>query len=731
MRMDAQNEQSMMAFDPDMAEILESFLVESKELMEKLGTDLMDLEKRPTEQELLNTIFRAVHTLKGTSSFLGFQQFTELSHHFEDVLNAARRGTILITAAHIDYSLMVYDMLRDMLDDIEGHTIRTYELEHAFEYLKRLSDPQSDLNSSAGSSSTQSVTAAAPVEPIAQQTVEKGSQQSDQLSSSTSGSAVANADDERARAMAEALRSLQEVVNAKAIAAGEEPPPLITIPSIETLPQRASLSADSDDEEERPLGQTTPGPTDTQSVQHMPILAPDKSAIESTQFPAQASSEQGDSSTAQTASAAVSATGVATQTAAPALANKDTSPKPLATESTIRVDVQRLDSLMNLVGELVLGRNRFSQLIHSLNEQMDTNSTVKELLETSTHIDFITTELQAAVMKTRMVSMAKIYNKLPRLVRDLCKETGKDIDLVMSGEDTELDKTLIEELNDPFIHLLRNAADHGVESPEDREKAGKPRRGTITVKAVHAGNHIAISIADDGKGMNPEVLKNVAVAKGVITEQEAEHLSDHEAYKLIFMPGFSTAKQLTNVSGRGVGMDVVKTNIMKLKGSISIDSRIGEGSVFTIKLPLTLAIIQALLVEVKGEIYSVPLESVIEVIRLNRSDIQTIRSREATLLRGHVLPLIRLDRVLGRQVFDETDDDSLYTVVMQLGEQRVGLMVENLLGQREIVIKSLGAAFEGIRGVSGSTILGDGRVIMIIDVPEIMKLCTEYSHETA
>ncbi len=698
--MDAANEQSMMAFEPDMAEILDSFLIESKELMEKLGSDLMDLEQRPTDSDLLNTIFRAVHTLKGTSSFLGFMQFTELSHHFEDLLNAARRGTVIITPAHIDYSLIVYDQLREMLDDIENKSIPHYELNEYFVRLKELSDTAVPTNDTPVETAALAATSEemSPAE-IAQTEIPSAPSQS-------ATAATSSPDDERARAMAEALASLQSVIAEKHLEPLSIELPALTASSDVSSENTVTLQAQKMDD--APLIQFSPAPPSS----HEELKPEPKTELKS--------EPKSDSKPEQKIEQKVETKPVTA---------KDNLVKNA--ESTIRVDVQRLDSLMNLVGELVLGRNRFSQLIHKLNDEMDTHPIVKELLETSTHIDFISTELQAAVMSTRMVSMAKIYNKLPRLVRDLCKEMSKDIDLQLSGEDTELDKTLIEELNDPFIHLLRNAADHGVETPEEREKLGKPRKGTISVKAEHAGNHIAISIIDDGKGMDPAVLKNVAISRGVITEQEAEHMSDQEAFKLIFMPGFSTAKKITNVSGRGVGMDVVKTNILKLKGSISIDSQLGRGSVFTIKLPLTLAIIQALLVEVKDEIFSMPLESVIEVIRLERSDVQTIQSREATLLRGNVLPLIRLNEVMGRDSAAPRTEDSFYTVVMQFGEQRIGLIVDNLLGQREIVIKSLGAAFEGIRGVSGSTILGDGRVIMILDVPEIMKMCTSSVKELA
>ncbi len=675
-----ESSEGYMAFQPDMAEILDSFIVESKEIMETLSSDLMALESRSEDSELHNTIFRAVHTLKGTSSFLGFQQFTELSHHFEDVLNALRRSIIRVTPTHLDYMFVVYDLLKEMLDDIEQRSIRVRKLDEVFATLKMLSDPNSAANCVVDHApavhdnhdeldvppviDVESVADSIPVRPL---------NEAEQL--------------DRERALAEARASLDALLATKAQA---------TAVAETEIPSVVAASAD-----------TTGDAINTEAPQ-------------SHHAPAVPISENTTSARPATnADAGL----VSTQTKSPEAA------QVRSVDSTIRVDVQKLDMLMNLVGELVLGRNRFSQLVQSLSAEFSSHPMVKELLDTSTHIDFITTELQTAVMKTRMVSMAKIYNKLPRLVRDLCKEMNKEIDLVCSGEETELDKTLIEELNDPFIHLLRNAADHGVESPDEREAAGKPRRGTITVRAIHAGNHIAISISDDGKGMDPEKLKSVALSRGVITEAEAASMSDQDAFKLIFMPGFSTAKTITNVSGRGVGMDVVKTNILKLKGSISIESHVGVGSVFTIKLPLTLAIIQTLLVQVKSEIYSIPLESVVEVVRLTRKDIQTIQSKETTLLRGNVLPLIRLQDVMQHDEAADREAEVLHTVVVHAGDQKVGLVVDQLLGQREIVIKSLGSAFENVRCVSGSTILGDGRVIMIIDVAEVIHYCTEKSGE--
>jgi two-component system chemotaxis sensor kinase CheA len=326
-----------------------------------------------------------------------------------------------------------------------------------------------------------------------------------------------------------------------------------------------------------------------------------------------------------------------------------------------------------------------------------------------------------AVMKTRMVPIGKVFNKLPRLVRELSKDMKKEIDLELVGEETELDKSLIEELNDPLVHLLRNAADHGVEMPEERITAGKPAVGRVVVKAEHEGNHIVISIADDGKGMDPDILKRKAIEKGLLTESAASEMTDKDAFNLIFYPGFSTAKVVTNVSGRGVGMDVVRTNVQKLKGSIDILSELGKGSTFMIKIPLTLAIIQALLVESNKEIFSIPLDTVVEVVRLSKNEIEQVGGREVIRLRNTVLPLVRLSTVLGTSQ-NGTDAAWTYIVIVGLAEQRLGVVVDSLLGQKEVVIKSISEYLGAIRGIAGSTILGDGRVIMIVDVGELMRM---------
>jgi two-component system, chemotaxis family, sensor kinase CheA len=594
--MSAQNQKAFPNFDNEMAEILDSFLVETKEIFERLGQDLLVLEKGSANPELLNTIFRAVHTVKGTSSFLGFEQMTSLAHTFEDVLNKLRKGEITINSGGMDVILEAFDLLKILLERIEAKNADALDLSAIVSRLQNMA--------------------------------------------------------------AHSERKVEEQV----------PPP----PPVPDLAQSQQKDVEKPSQFPR---------------EPIPADVPESPTVPSTNV------------------------------------QSPTEKTPVRqTETTIRVDVGRLDNLMNLVGELVLGRNRLTQISDELNTNEEGNVIAKELADTCTQIDFITTELQMAVMKTRMVPIAKVFNRLPRLVRDLSKETGKEIDLEITGEETELDKSIIEELNDPLIHIIRNAADHGVELPEDRVNKGKRARGKIKVSAAHEGNHIAISIEDDGKGMDPEKLKKKAIERKMITVAEAQEMSAREAYNLIFAPGFSTAEKVTNVSGRGVGMDVVRTNISNLKGIIEIDSAPGVGSKFIIKLPLTLAIIQALLVRIGKDILSIPLASVLEVRRIQDDEIETINGKEVIRLRNSVLPLTRVEYIV-KPSDDKKRAQWMYVVVLALGEERLGIVVDSLLGQKEVVIKSLGNYLGTIPGIAGSTILGDGRVIMIVDVGELMKLC--------
>ena len=392
-----------------------------------------------------------------------------------------------------------------------------------------------------------------------------------------------------------------------------------------------------------------------------------------------------------------------------------------AIEQTIRVEVKRLDHLMNLIGELVLGKNRLLKIYDDVEERYEGEKFLEELNQVVSSVSLVTTDLQIAVMKTRMLPVAKVFNKFPRMVRDLSRELGKSIELKITGEETELDKSIVEEIGDPLVHIIRNSCDHGIEDSETRLKNGKPEVGTIELKAYHEGNNIVIEIVDDGKGLDPDMLRFKSLEKGIISEREADMMSDKESYNLIFKPGFSTAATVSNVSGRGVGMDVVKTNIEKLNGIIDVDSEVGKGTIIKLKIPLTLAIIQALLVSVQEEFYAIPLASVLETVRISLDEIYTIEGKNVLRLRDEVLSLVRLSDIFGVEKVYE-NSEHVYVVVIGLAESKLGIIVDTLVGQEEIVIKSMGDYLKGIDGIAGATIRGDGRVTLIVDVAALMDL---------
>ena len=396
----------------------------------------------------------------------------------------------------------------------------------------------------------------------------------------------------------------------------------------------------------------------------------------------------------------------------------------VAQEQTIRVEVKRLDHLMNLIGELVLGKNRLLKIYDDVEERYEGEKFLEELNQVVSSLSLVTTDIQLAVMKTRMLPIAKVFNKFPRMIRDLSRELGKQIDLEISGEETELDKSIVEEIGDPLVHIIRNSCDHGIEDPETRKAMGKPEKGLVQLKAYNEGNHIVVEIVDDGKGLDADMLKAKSIEKGIITEREADAMSEKEAFGLIFKPGFSTAAKVTNVSGRGVGMDVVKTNIEKLNGIIDIESEVGKGTVMKLKIPLTLAIIQSLLVGTQEEFYAIPLASVLETVRVPIDDIYTIDDKNVLRLRDEVLSLVRLSDVFGvNKVFD--GGDQTYVVIIGVAEAKLGIIVDTLVGQEEIVIKSMGDYLQNIPGIAGATIRGDGRVTLIIDVGAMMEMAKD------
>lgn len=387
-------------------------------------------------------------------------------------------------------------------------------------------------------------------------------------------------------------------------------------------------------------------------------------------------------------------------------------------DQTIRVETRRLDAVMNLVGELVLARNRLVKIGERLEHEYEADPAVRALGETLSQLNLITADLQLAVMKTRMLPVRKVLAKLPRMVRDLSHKLGKRVRLDLHGEETELDKSVADEISDPLVHLVRNAIDHGIETPEERRALGKPGEGVLRIAASQEGNSIVIRLSDDGRGIAPDRIKAKALAKGLVSEAELATMEPREIVNLIFLPGFSTAETVTDVSGRGVGMDVVRTNIRRLNGTVEIDSEPGKGSQVTIKLPLTIAIIQALMVEVERTAFAIPLSSVIEAVKISRADIKTVNGHEVLHLREHVLPLIRLAEEF--EISANPDRDTCYIVVVGVGERRVGVIVDHLRAQEEVVIKSMWEYLDSVTGIAGATITGEGKVVLILDIAELV-----------
>jgi len=557
-------------------EILQDFLVESFELIEQLDQDLVELESRPEDLELLNGIFRVAHTVKGASSFLNFDVLTHLTHHMEDVLNKARHGDLVIDANIMDVILESIDLMKTLL-----HLIRDTSSDAGVD----VSACVSRLDKVSGGTGEVESPVATPAveEPKAEETPAETAEE--ELDYDNMSDADVEAEIERL------LAERQEQDKAKRaakIAAGE------SVPEAPPAPMEENSAKPEQESAPAPVPKPAPVPV-------APKAAPAK--------------EKSDDTVA----------------AAPATRT------PAVVEQTIRVDVKRLDHLMNLIGELVLAKNRLIKINDDVEERYEGEEFLEELNQVVSIVSLVTTDLQIAVMKTRMLPVGKVFNKFPRMIRDLTRELNKKMELEISGEETELDKSIVEEIGDPLVHIIRNSCDHGIEMPDVRLAAGKPEVGTISLKAYNEGNAIVIQIDDDGKGLDAEMLKAKSLEKGVITEKEAEIMSEKEAFALIFKPGFSTAASVTSVSGRGVGMDVVKTNIEKLNGIIDIESTIGKGTSLKLKIPLTLAIIQALLVGVQEEHYAIPLASVLETVRISKDEIFSVENRSVLRLRNEVL----------------------------------------------------------------------------------------------
>ena len=655
----------------DLRELLEDFLIEAFEMIEEMDQDLVELENNPDDLELLNKIFRVAHTIKGSGSFLNFDKLTHLTHHMEAVLDKARKGELKITPEIMDVILESVDAMKAILEYIRDNgddSSPDVEIESIVKKLDAI------VNGKFGSSDASTETEEKKEEKENKEDNKVGGINLDEITPDNLDELdLSNLSPEE---LDKVLDKLVEDMNTSPEEEGE---------AIEETEEKKEENKEDQEKEETEKQETA-----------LVVKQENKT-------PAQSSS-----------------TAISKETQ-----KKDLQKKIISTkEQTIRVDVKRLDQLMNLIGELVLAKNRLIKIYNDVEERYEGEKFLEELNQVVSSISIVTTDLQIAVMKTRMLPIGKVFNKFPRLVRDLARELGKKVKLIIEGEDTELDKSIIEEIGDPLVHMIRNAIDHGIEPPEERKKLGKPEEGTIWLRAYNEGNMIVIEIKDDGRGMDPEKLKKKAIEKGIITPQEAENMSDKEAFMLIFKPGFSTAEKVTNVSGRGVGMDVVKTNIEKLNGIIEVDSVPGKGTTFKLKIPLTLAIIQALLVASQEDLFAVPLSNVIETVRIVEEDIYTIEGRSVLKLRDEVLPLVNMADIFNIEKI-LMPEKYLYVVVLGLGATKIGLIVDRFIGQEEIVIKSLGEFLKGLPGIAGATIRGDGRVTLIVDVASLMKLAKE------
>ncbi|EMH21408.1 chemotaxis histidine kinase/response regulator CheAY2 [Helicobacter pylori] len=655
----------------DLQEIMEDFLIEAFEMNEQLDQDLVELEHNPEDLDLLNRIFRVAHTIKGSSSFLNLNILTHLTHNMEDVLNRARKGEIKITPDIMDVVLRSIDLMKTLLV-----TIR---------------DTGSDTNNGKENEIEEVVKK---LQAITSQNLEGAKE--------TSGAKEAPQKENKKENKEEAKENQTET-KAPTTENLTSDNPLADEPDLDY----ANMSAEEVEAEiERLLNKRQEADKERRAQKKQEDQAKPKQEVTPTK------------ETPKTETPKAPKTETKAKTKADTEENKAPS---IGVEQTVRVDVRRLDHLMNLIGELVLGKNRLIRIYSDVEERYDGEKFLEELNQVVSSISAVTTDLQLAVMKTRMQPVGKVFNKFPRMVRDLSRELGKSIELIIEGEETELDKSIVEEIGDPLIHIIRNSCDHGIEPLEERRRLNKPETGKVQLSAYNEGNHIVIKISDDGKGLDPVMLKEKAVEKGVISERDAEGMSDREAFNLIFKPGFSTAKVVSNVSGRGVGMDVVKTNIEKLNGIIEIDSEVGVGTTQKLKIPLTLAIIQALLVGVQEEYYAIPLSSVLETVRISQDEIYTVDGKSVLRLRDEVLSLVRLSDIFKVDAILESNSD-VYVVIIGLADQKIGVIVDYLIGQEEVVIKSLGYYLKNTRGIAGATVRGDGKITLIVDVGAMMEM---------
>ncbi|HEH9440926.1 TPA: chemotaxis protein CheA [Aeromonas sobria] len=719
-----------MAFEVD-EDILQDFLVEASEILEQLSEQLVDLEKRPDDKNLLNAIFRGFHTVKGGAGFLSLGELVDVCHGAENVFDILRNGKRSVTAELMDVILQALDAINVMFAQVQNREPPSPASAEVLHDLHELCKPEGEeqlLTASANNSSpaestgsAEIVEAAAELEVIADPLPVNGGGSIDEISadeferlldelhgaggaptpvaavSAPVAGGTGDITDDEFEALLDQLHGQGAHIGAP------EVNPLASV-------QKEVDALIDDDEFERLLDELHgrgQAPQTTMVAAQPPVAvtppAPPKQAAPIP--PAVPVSKPAPVSPAKPAEAPVKAPAPVAK-AAPA-------ENAVQSDTTVRVDTKTLDVIMNMVGELVLVRNRLVSLGIASNDE--------DMSKAVANLDVVTADLQGAVMKTRMQPIKKVFGRFPRVVRDLARTLKKDIELVMVGEETDLDKNLVEALADPLVHLVRNSCDHGVEMPDVREKAGKPRQGTITLSASQQGDHILLCIEDDGAGMDPEKLKSIAINRGVLDADSAARMSDNDAYNLIFAPGFSTKSEISDISGRGVGMDVVKTSIVSLNGSVHIDSTWGKGTRLEIKVPLTLAILPTLMVEVGEQTFALPLGCVNEIFHLDLKKANMVDGQLTIIVRDKAIPLFYLHKWLIRGSSKRSRQDTGHVVIVQIGTQQIGFVVDSLIGQEEVVIKPLDNLLQGTPGMAGATITSDGGIALILDVPSLLK----------
>ena len=676
----------------DTNQYMDMFLDESREHLQSLNDGLLSLESNPEEIDVLNEIFRNAHTLKGMSATMGYTKTAELTHDMENLLDMLRKKQLKVNGDIVDVLFKCIDSLTEMIENIgNGESEDLVDVSGLIASVNAIAKGEASPTAAADSRPEAPAASAAPSKGIQLSDTDK-----DIIKAAKDGGMLAFSihvelasscllKSARSYMVMNALDELSDVIK--------------SVPSAEDLEQeKFDHSFDVvvvTASEKKAIEEAVSSISEIEKVDVQEITL--EAAPKEEPKPAVPESKP-----------------VAKKPEAPQDKGDKKAPahKKNHAGQSVRVDIEKLDTLMNLMGELVINKVRL--------EQIGMTRRLPELIETLEQMDRVTTDLQSVVMKVRMVPVSSVFNRFPRMVRDLAKELDKEINLTIEGEETELDRTVIDEIGDPLMHLLRNSLDHGVEHPEDREAKGKPRVGEVGLIARHEGNNVVIMVTDDGKGIDANVIRRKAVEKGMISQEEADSLDDADAVRLIFLPGFSTAEKITDVSGRGVGMDVVRSKIEALGGHVDVETQMDQGSVFKIKLPLTLAIIQALMVRVQEEMYAVPLGSIDSTINITSEDIKTVKNKEVIVLRGQIIPIIRLGEVLNVPKTDDTEKDDIFVVVVHIGDRKAGIVVDDLIGQQEIVIKTLGKLLVGLKVISGATVLGDGRVAMILDVGALM-----------